>query len=147
MTSCMSRVNIWLLTVPEQRYVPSSSGQTSVKVADLSAEDCEEEGRRRRRGAALYKDPNSFFSQMVSPGLKAAENTQGRVTVAPIEAYTLVPSARGLIIPEQPKENIGDNVLGWGEKRSKLNFQLMSREPTHLRQQELLKLSTPHPGD
>lgn len=97
----MFRVTLLLLTVPEQRYVPSSAGQTSAKVADLSAEDFEEEVRRRRRGAALYPEPNSFFSQTVSLCLKAAENTQGRVTAEPTEAYTLVPSSWGWIIPER----------------------------------------------
>lgn len=52
-TSFMFRVNLWFFTVPEQRYVPPSSGKT-LKVADLSVGDCEGEAGRRRRGAALY---------------------------------------------------------------------------------------------
>lgn len=108
----MFRVTLCSFTVPEQRYVPSSSGQTSVRVADLSAKDCEEEVKRRRRGAVLYREPNSFFSQTVSSGLKAAEKTQGRVTAEPTAAYTLVPSSRGVIIPEKPKENVRENVFG-----------------------------------
>lgn len=55
-TSCMFRVNRRFATVPEHLYVPASSNQASLNMADASEEDCadcESRVRRRRLGEGL----------------------------------------------------------------------------------------------
>lgn len=99
-TSCIFRFKRCPFTVAEHLYIPSSSNQTSFKVADLSkvgSED-EEDGEKeagRRPGEGLKRDPGFSFSQTGLKGIKPGENTHGSVTADPTEAYTLALSLDG----------------------------------------------------